>query len=174
MLTSDLHHAVFGLHHQLLGREVVDIQRHLPVVLGLLDLRHATAHLAGQGASLLGGHGPWIHHGGVGHHEAHVRGQDGRPQVPRPVGAGERGEILVQGRHAERLVEDPAVLVPVAEWVPTGGAEQGERNPSLGHGGCVRGGEEERVWLQMKSPLAWLKMFSQRAECLSAECLYTH
>lgn len=38
MLTGDLHNSVLGLHHQLLGREVVDIQGHLPRVLRLLDL----------------------------------------------------------------------------------------------------------------------------------------
>lgn len=106
----------------------------------------------------LGHHGTVGHRGAVGHHEAHVRGQDGGPQVPRPVGAGECGKVLRHGRHAERLVEDAAVLVPVPEWVPARGAEKGERNTSLSHGCCVQAAEE-CVWLQMKSPLALLKMF---------------
>lgn len=139
MLTSDLHHAVFGLHHQLLRGEVVDIQGHLPAVLGLLDLRHARAHLAGQGTSLMGPQqGGRVHHGGVGHHGAHgahVRRHHGVPQVPWPVGAWECGEILVQRWHAEGLIED-AALLPVAERVPARGAEEGERNMSLGHGCC--------------------------------------
>uniref|UniRef100_A0A8D2ZE50 Uncharacterized protein n=1 Tax=Scophthalmus maximus TaxID=52904 RepID=A0A8D2ZE50_SCOMX len=139
VLTRDFHHSILGFHHQLLGREVVDIQGHLPVVLGLLDLRHAGAQLAGQGVGLLGHHGARVHHGGVGHHAAHVRGQHGGPQVSRPMGAWECGKVLWQGRQAEGLVEQAAVLVPVAEWVPARGAKQGEGNTSLGHGCCLGG-----------------------------------
>lgn len=138
-LTGDLHDSVLGLYHQLLRREVVDVQGHLPRVLRLLDLRHAAAHLAGQGVRLLGHHGPRVHHGAVGHHQAHVWGQDGGPHVARPVGAGVRGEVPGHGRHAEALVEDPAVRLPVAERVPAGGPQQGEGNASLGHG-CRVGG----------------------------------
>uniref|UniRef100_A0A3B5ARL8 Uncharacterized protein n=1 Tax=Stegastes partitus TaxID=144197 RepID=A0A3B5ARL8_9TELE len=113
----DFHHTVLGLHHQLLGREVVDIQAHLPVVLSLL----------------MGHHGVGVHHGSGVHHGCHFRGQDGGPQVPRPVGAGECAEVLGQSRHTEGLVEDAAALLPVTEWVPAGGAEQSERNTSLSH-----------------------------------------
>uniref|UniRef100_A0A4W6ELD2 Uncharacterized protein n=1 Tax=Lates calcarifer TaxID=8187 RepID=A0A4W6ELD2_LATCA len=94
VLTSDLHHIVLGLHHQLLRREVVDIQGHLPA-----------------GTSLLGHHGSGVHHGGMGDHA-----------------------VLRHGGHAEGLVEDAAALVPVTEWVPAWGAEQGERDMSLSHG----------------------------------------
>uniref|UniRef100_A0A672FWC6 Uncharacterized protein n=1 Tax=Salarias fasciatus TaxID=181472 RepID=A0A672FWC6_SALFA len=167
-LTADLHHSVLGLHHQLLGREVVDVQANLPVFLGLLDLGHAAAHLAGQSSGLVCHHVSRVHHGSVRHHGRHVGGQDGGPQVPRPVGAGECGKLLGQGGHAEGLVEDAAALVPVAEWIPAGGPQQGERNTSLGHGGCVGCG----LWI--KSPLASQEVLSQSAVCLSAVSFYTH
>lgn len=132
---------------------------------------------------MLGHHVARVHHWGVRHHGTHVRGQDGGPQVPWPVGAGECSKVLRQGWHAEGLVEDAAALVPVAEWVPAWGAEQGERNTSLSHGCCVEAVEVavvvvvvvmEGCWLQVQSPLAALKMFSLRAVCLSAESFYTH
>uniref|UniRef100_A0A665U994 Uncharacterized protein n=1 Tax=Echeneis naucrates TaxID=173247 RepID=A0A665U994_ECHNA len=81
-------------------------------------------------------HGPRVHHGVVRHHGAHVRGQEGGPQVPWPVGAGECRDVLRQGRHAEDLVEDAAALVPVTEWVPAWGAVQSERNVPLSHDCC--------------------------------------
>ena len=74
----------------------------------------------------------------MGHHEAHVGGQDGRPYVAGPVGAGECAQVLGQGRHTEGLVKDSAVLVPVAKRVPAGGPDQGEGDTSLSHGRCVQ------------------------------------
>uniref|UniRef100_A0A8C8MEX9 Uncharacterized protein n=1 Tax=Oncorhynchus tshawytscha TaxID=74940 RepID=A0A8C8MEX9_ONCTS len=122
LLTSDLHHAILGLDHQLLRGEVVDVQSDLPGLLGLLDLRHARAELAGEGYESSSGHvrakGRW----------AHVAG---------PVGAGEGGELLREGRHAEGLVKEPVALVTVTEGVPAGGAEQAEGDMSLCHG-CWR------------------------------------
>uniref|UniRef100_A0A8K9XVW9 Uncharacterized protein n=1 Tax=Oncorhynchus mykiss TaxID=8022 RepID=A0A8K9XVW9_ONCMY len=104
LLTSDLHHTILGLDHQLLRGEVVDVQSDLPGLLGLLDLRHARAELAGEGYESTG-----------------------------PVGAGEGGELLREGRHAEGLVKEPAALVTVTEGVPAGGAEQAEGDMSLCH-----------------------------------------
>uniref|UniRef100_A0A8C4ZEL3 Uncharacterized protein n=1 Tax=Gadus morhua TaxID=8049 RepID=A0A8C4ZEL3_GADMO len=119
-LTGDLHHTVLGLHHQLLGGEVIDVQAHLPAVRRLLDLRHARAHL------------PRHAHVGA-HHGAHEL----RPHVARPVaGGGEGGHLLAQGGHAKGLVEDAAALVVLAEGVPAGGPQQGEWNASLRHGCC--------------------------------------
>uniref|UniRef100_A0A8C4FGT6 Uncharacterized protein n=1 Tax=Dicentrarchus labrax TaxID=13489 RepID=A0A8C4FGT6_DICLA len=106
----------------------------LPFCLFVHDLHHTVLGLHHQLLSLLGHQGAWVHHGGVGHHDAHVRSQDGGPQVARPVGAGECGKLLGHGRHSKGLVEDAAVLVPVTEWIPARGAEQGERNTSLSHG----------------------------------------
>uniref|UniRef100_A0AAQ5ZKX6 Uncharacterized protein n=1 Tax=Amphiprion ocellaris TaxID=80972 RepID=A0AAQ5ZKX6_AMPOC len=138
-----------------------------------LDFHHTILSLHHQLLSLLGHHGIGVHHGSVGHHGSNFWGQDGGPQVPRPVGAGECGEVLGQSRHTEGLVKDAAALVPVTEWVPAGGAEQGERNMSLTHDGCVQAAEE-CCCVQMKSSLASLKMFTQCAVCLSAGSLYTH
>ncbi len=76
------------------------------------------------------------------HHGAHLWGQDGGSHIPRPVGAGECGKVFGQGWHAEGLVEDAAALVPVTEWVPAWGAQQGERDASLSHG-CFDQEEEE-------------------------------
>lgn len=153
-LTCDLDHAVFGLHHQVLGGKVVDIQADLPAVLGLLDLGHAGAQLSGEGAGVgrwrLGNHGHLGHLGHRGHlghlghlgHHGHMgleRGDgvgDGRQalaHISGPVGAGERGEVLVQGGHAEGLVKQTAALVPVTEGVPARGAEVGEWNAPLSH-----------------------------------------
>uniref|UniRef100_A0A667ZCA3 Uncharacterized protein n=1 Tax=Myripristis murdjan TaxID=586833 RepID=A0A667ZCA3_9TELE len=58
------------------------------------------------------------------------------------------GEVLRQGGHAERLVEDAAPLVPLTERVPARGAEQGERDASLCHGcrGEGRGGGVLLFW----------------------------
>uniref|UniRef100_A0A8C9XN76 Uncharacterized protein n=1 Tax=Sander lucioperca TaxID=283035 RepID=A0A8C9XN76_SANLU len=103
LLTSDFHHTILGLHHQ------------------LFSVGHHGAHLA---------------------HKAHVRCHHGGPHVPRPVSAGECGEVLGLGWHAEGLVKD--AMVPVTEWVPARGAEQGERNTSLSHG-CCR-------WLRLEKP----------------------
>uniref|UniRef100_A0A8C7P4U6 Uncharacterized protein n=1 Tax=Oncorhynchus mykiss TaxID=8022 RepID=A0A8C7P4U6_ONCMY len=88
--------------------KVVDVQSDLPGLLGLLDLRHASAELAGKGAG-----------GG-----AHVSG---------PVGAGEGGQPLCVGRHTEGLVEESIALVPVPVGVPARGAEQAEGDASLCH-----------------------------------------
>lgn len=144
-LTGNFHHSVFGLHHQLLRWEVVHVQGHLPGFWGLLDLWHSTTHLAGQCTGLLGHRGSWVHP--VGHHEACIRGQDGRPYVSWPVGAGECAEFLRQGWHTEGLVEDSAVLVPVAEWIPAGGPDQSEGDMSLSHDCCVQAAQEHvRVW----------------------------
>uniref|UniRef100_A0A3Q1HQL9 Uncharacterized protein n=1 Tax=Anabas testudineus TaxID=64144 RepID=A0A3Q1HQL9_ANATE len=107
--------AAFCLTLNLLRREVVDIQGHLPVFWRLL----------------LGHHGIWIQHGGVGRNGAHFWGKEGRPHVPRPVGGGECGKVLWHGRHAEGLVEDAAALVPVTEWVPARAAQCTVRPPSL-------------------------------------------
>lgn len=132
-LTTDLHNTIFGLDHQLLRREMVDVEGHLPAVLCLLDLWHATAHLAGQGTGLLVHDRCRVHHGG--HHRAHVWSQDWGPNVPRPVGGGEWGKVLRQGRHSEGLVKDSAV--PVTERVPAGSAHQGEGDSSLCHGWSI-------------------------------------
>uniref|UniRef100_A0A3P9NR17 Uncharacterized protein n=1 Tax=Poecilia reticulata TaxID=8081 RepID=A0A3P9NR17_POERE len=119
-----------------------DVQGDLPVVLRLLDLRHPTARLPGQGPGLVGHHlARVVHHGAVGHHD--VRAHERRPHVPGPVGGGEHREVLEDGREAERLVEDAAGLVP--ERVPARGALQGEGNASLGHAGC---GQSEEVCLR--------------------------
>uniref|UniRef100_A0A8C7ZP38 Uncharacterized protein n=1 Tax=Oryzias sinensis TaxID=183150 RepID=A0A8C7ZP38_9TELE len=60
----------------------------------------------------------------------HLRAHERCPHITRPVGVGERGEVLVQGRHAEPLVEEPADLVP---RVPAGGAVHGEGDVPLCH-----------------------------------------
>lgn len=74
----------------------------------------------------------------MGHHETHIRRQDGGPYVPRPVGAGKCAEVLGQSRHSKGLIKDSAVLVPVAEWIPAGGPEQSEGDMSLSHGCSVQ------------------------------------
>lgn len=81
-----------------------------------------------------------------------------------PVGAGEVGEVLRQGGHAEGLVEDAAV--PVPEGVPAGGAQQGEWDAPLGHGCCG-------LRVRVPAPLASAEMFCERAVCLAAGCFYT-
>uniref|UniRef100_A0A8C5HCF7 Uncharacterized protein n=1 Tax=Gouania willdenowi TaxID=441366 RepID=A0A8C5HCF7_GOUWI len=116
-------HSVLCLHYQLFRGEVVHIQAHLPAVLGL------------QGSSLLCQH----------------VSRDGRPHVPRPVCAGEGDKVLRQRRHAEGLVKDAAVLVPVPKGVPAWCPQQREGNASLCHDGFV----------QMVKELTWSKPFEQ-------------
>lgn len=74
----------------------------------------------------------------MGHHETHIRGQDGGPYIPGPVGVGKCAHVLGQSRHTKGLVKDSAVLVPVAEWIPAGAPEEGEGNASLSHGCSVQ------------------------------------
>uniref|UniRef100_A0A3B1JE33 Uncharacterized protein n=1 Tax=Astyanax mexicanus TaxID=7994 RepID=A0A3B1JE33_ASTMX len=114
--TYDLHHTVLGLDGELLWGEVVDVQADLPALWGLLDLRHARAKLARQGAGV--GRGVSSH---------------GWAEVPGPVAAGKEWQLLWESWHAEGLVKQPAALVPVPEGVPGGAAQEGEGDASLGH-----------------------------------------
>uniref|UniRef100_A0A8C6NUA3 Uncharacterized protein n=1 Tax=Nothobranchius furzeri TaxID=105023 RepID=A0A8C6NUA3_NOTFU len=109
----------------------------LPLLV-LSYLHNTILHLHHQLLSLLGQHLSRVHVA-VGHHD--VSAQDGGPQVAGPAGAGERGKVLQQGRHAEDLVKDPAAVVPVPERIPAGSAGQGEGNISLSHACCGRAEE---------------------------------
>uniref|UniRef100_A0A6I8N7V8 Uncharacterized protein n=1 Tax=Ornithorhynchus anatinus TaxID=9258 RepID=A0A6I8N7V8_ORNAN len=125
-LTGDLHHPVFGLDHELLRGEVIDVQGHPPAVSGLADLGHPAAQLAAEGPAVGG------RRGGRGHLLGHGAGQ--QAHVARPAGAaGPRVPVLGGAGQAERLVEETAALVPVPERVPAGGPQEGEGHTALGH-----------------------------------------
>uniref|UniRef100_A0A3Q0RZ89 Uncharacterized protein n=1 Tax=Amphilophus citrinellus TaxID=61819 RepID=A0A3Q0RZ89_AMPCI len=89
------------------------------LVFVMRNFHHTIFGLHHQLLSLLSHQVAWMHERG--------------PQVARPVSAGECGDILGQGGHAEGLVKDTAALVPITEWVPARAAEQGEGNMSLSH-----------------------------------------
>uniref|UniRef100_A0A8C8G8X8 Uncharacterized protein n=1 Tax=Oncorhynchus tshawytscha TaxID=74940 RepID=A0A8C8G8X8_ONCTS len=67
--------------------KVVDVQSDLPGLLGLLDLRHASAELAGKGA------------GGGAHVSGHTEGlvEESVALVPVPVGVPARGAEQAEG-----------------------------------------------------------------------------
>uniref|UniRef100_A0A8C5X0C8 Uncharacterized protein n=1 Tax=Malurus cyaneus samueli TaxID=2593467 RepID=A0A8C5X0C8_9PASS len=114
--------------HGLLRCEVVDVQGDLPAVGGLTDLGHAAAELPGQ--RLAEGRAGRGHQGALPGQQAEIArpGAAARPLVP----------ILGDVRHPEGLVEEAAAMVPIAERVPAGAAQEGEGDAALGHGawGC--------------------------------------
>uniref|UniRef100_A0A8C0Z9M4 Uncharacterized protein n=1 Tax=Cyanistes caeruleus TaxID=156563 RepID=A0A8C0Z9M4_CYACU len=152
--TGYLHDIILGFHHQLLRCEVVDIQGDLPAVGGLADLGDAAAELAAQRLT-----------------EGRARrGQQGalpgqQAEISRPgAAAGPLVPVLGDVGHPEGLVEEAAAMVPVAEGVPAGAAQEGEGDAALGHGvrGC-RGGRpagpyEEGPGLFLARLLSWLLM----------------
>uniref|UniRef100_A0A663E286 Uncharacterized protein n=1 Tax=Aquila chrysaetos chrysaetos TaxID=223781 RepID=A0A663E286_AQUCH len=115
----------------LLGCEVVDVQGDLPAVGGLTDLGDAAAELAAQRLPV-GRAG--------GRQQRAFPGQ--QPKISWP-GAAARPfvPILRDMGHPEGLIEEAAAMVPVAEGVPAGAAQEGEGDAAFGHGawGC-RGG----------------------------------
>uniref|UniRef100_A0A674GPG7 Uncharacterized protein n=1 Tax=Taeniopygia guttata TaxID=59729 RepID=A0A674GPG7_TAEGU len=120
-LTGDLHDVILGLDHQLLRCKVVDIQGDLPAVGGLADLGDAAAELSAQ--RLPEGRG----------HQGALPGQ--QAEIPGPgAAAGPLVPILGDVGHPEGLVEEAAAVVPVAEGVPAGAAQEGEGHAALGHG----------------------------------------
>uniref|UniRef100_A0A8C2UJM6 Uncharacterized protein n=1 Tax=Chinchilla lanigera TaxID=34839 RepID=A0A8C2UJM6_CHILA len=119
VLARDLHHAVLGLHRQLLRGEVVDVQGHSPAVGRLPDLGDAAAQLPAQSAAV-GGRDL----GGGGGQRAHVARPSPEPLRP----------LLGQPRQPEGLVEEAALRrVPVAERVPAGAPQEGEGHAALSH-----------------------------------------
>uniref|UniRef100_A0A3B4DMZ3 Uncharacterized protein n=1 Tax=Pygocentrus nattereri TaxID=42514 RepID=A0A3B4DMZ3_PYGNA len=127
-LTYDFHYTVLGLDRELLRGKMVHIQADLPAIRRLLDLRHACAELAGHGAGRkLAGHGGTLHQRG--HLSRH-----GWADVAGPVAAGEEGQLLREGGHAECLVKQPAALMPVTERIPGWSTQEGEGDAPLGHG----------------------------------------
>uniref|UniRef100_A0A8B9ER72 Uncharacterized protein n=1 Tax=Anser cygnoides TaxID=8845 RepID=A0A8B9ER72_ANSCY len=116
----------FALHclpSPLLGREVVDVQGDLPAVGALADLGDAAAELAAQRLA-------------VGRarrrHQRALPGQ--QTEIPGP-GAAARPLVPVLGDvgHPEGLVEEAAAMVPVAEGLPAGAAEESEGHAALSH-----------------------------------------
>uniref|UniRef100_A0A8C3IZJ4 Uncharacterized protein n=1 Tax=Chrysemys picta bellii TaxID=8478 RepID=A0A8C3IZJ4_CHRPI len=133
-LTGDLHHAILGLHQQLLRGKVVDVQGNLPAVRGLPDLRDAAAQLAAQGPAVGRVGGGWRGDDGAGdgYRLGRLAGQ--QAEVTRPVGAARPlAPVLKNVGHAEGLVEEPAAQVPVPPGVPAGAAEESEGHPALCH-----------------------------------------
>uniref|UniRef100_A0A8D2IKV5 Uncharacterized protein n=1 Tax=Varanus komodoensis TaxID=61221 RepID=A0A8D2IKV5_VARKO len=135
--TGDLHHAVLGLHHQLLRGKVVDVQCHFPALGCLPDLRDAAAELAAQ-CSAVGRVGGWRRGDGdgdwAGHHGLRAGAEHGA-HIARPAGGPCRPlvPVLRDKGHPERLVEKPAAPVPVPERVPAGVAEESEGNLAFRH-----------------------------------------
>uniref|UniRef100_A0A8C0GBY8 Uncharacterized protein n=1 Tax=Chelonoidis abingdonii TaxID=106734 RepID=A0A8C0GBY8_CHEAB len=133
-LTGDLHHAVLGLHHQLLRGKVVDVQGNLPAVRGLPDLRDAAAELAAQGPAVGRVGGVWRGDDGAGD-SYWLGGLAGhQAEVTRPAGAAwPLAPVLENVGQAEGLVKEPAAQVPVPPGVPAGVAEESEGHPALRH-----------------------------------------
>uniref|UniRef100_A0A493T5M1 Uncharacterized protein n=1 Tax=Anas platyrhynchos platyrhynchos TaxID=8840 RepID=A0A493T5M1_ANAPP len=121
--TGDLHDVVLGLDHQLLGGEVVDIQGDLPAVGALADFGDAAAELAAQRPAV--GRARRRHQGAFPGQQTEIPGPGAaaRPLVP----------ILGDVGHPEGLVEEAAAVVPVAEGLPAGAAEEGEGHAALSH-----------------------------------------
>uniref|UniRef100_A0A669PBB2 Uncharacterized protein n=1 Tax=Phasianus colchicus TaxID=9054 RepID=A0A669PBB2_PHACC len=130
--TGDLHDVILRLHHQLFGSKVVDIQGDLPAVGALPDLGDAAAQLPAQRAAV--GRPRGGQQGALTGQQTEVSGPGAAtgPLVP----------VLRDVRHPEGLVEEAAAMVPVAERLPAGAAEEGEGHAALGHG--VQGGGVER------------------------------
>uniref|UniRef100_A0A8D0KQF4 Uncharacterized protein n=1 Tax=Strix occidentalis caurina TaxID=311401 RepID=A0A8D0KQF4_STROC len=118
----------------LLGREVVDVQGDLPAVGGLADLGDAAAELAAQRLPV-GRAG--------GRHQRALPGQQTEISWP---GAAARPLVPILGDmgHPKGLVEEAAAMVPVAEGLPAGAAQEGEGDAALSHGarGCRGGGQQ--------------------------------
>lgn len=112
---------------------MVDIQGDLPAVCALPDLGDAAAQLPAQRAAVGRPRGG---------QQGALAGQ--QTEVPWPgAAAGPLVPILRDVRHPEGLVEEAAAMVPVAERLPAGAAEEGEGHAALSHG--VQGGGVERL-----------------------------
>uniref|UniRef100_A0A8B9BB72 Uncharacterized protein n=1 Tax=Anser brachyrhynchus TaxID=132585 RepID=A0A8B9BB72_9AVES len=143
-------------HKRLLGREVVDVQGDLPAVGALADLGDAAAELAAQRLA-------------VGRarrrHQRALPGQ--QTEIPGP-GAAARPLVPVLGDvgHPEGLVEEAAAMVPVAEGLPAGAAEESEGHAALSHdaqgsgagGPAARGLMKTSRRLFLAGRLSWLLM----------------
>uniref|UniRef100_A0A8C3GQB1 Uncharacterized protein n=1 Tax=Cairina moschata TaxID=8855 RepID=A0A8C3GQB1_CAIMO len=107
----------------LLGREVVDVQGDLPAVGALADLGDAAAELAAQRPAV--GRARRRHQGALPGQQTEIPGPGAaaRPLVP----------VLGDVGHPEGLVEEAAAVVPVAEGLPAGAAEEGEGHAALSH-----------------------------------------
>uniref|UniRef100_A0A8C3UA94 Uncharacterized protein n=1 Tax=Catharus ustulatus TaxID=91951 RepID=A0A8C3UA94_CATUS len=137
----------------LLRCEVVDVQGDLPAVGGLADLGDAAAELPGQR----------LPEGRAGRrHQGALPGQ--QAEISRPgAAAGPLVPILGDVGHPEGLVEEAAAMVPVAERVPAGAAQEGEGDAALGHGvvaagGAAAGPYEEGPGLFLARLFSWLLM----------------